>query len=296
MSDVAPAAVVTDGLLRDWPLPRFEEGQDKNDRGEVLVVGGSVPVPGAVILSGLAALRAGAGKLQLATVDPAAVPLGVAVPEALVLGLPMSDDGGIDPSAIGRLAPAARDAACVLIGPGMVDPAAIARLVRSLVDELAGRDGPTLVVDAGAVTSLGAEAGVMRQLRGRVIVTPNEDELAELAGDLAVDGDTEATACALARELGCVVAVRGWIVAPDGRRWRHEGGTVGLATSGSGDVLAGIVAGLAARGADPAQAAVWGVEAHSRAGSRLAGRVGGVGFLARELVGEIPGVLAEIAN
>ena len=79
----------------------------------------------------------------------------------------------------------------------------------------------------------------------------------------------------------------------DGEEWQHEGGNVGLATSGSGDVLAGVIAGLAARGAGLAQAACWGTYAHATAGDRLAARIGRLGFLARELADELPYVMVE---
>jgi ADP-dependent NAD(P)H-hydrate dehydratase len=79
-----------------------------------------------------------------------------------------------------------------------------------------------------------------------------------------------------------------FIVAPDGQAFRYKGGGVGLATSGSGDVLAGIVGGLCARGADPLTAALWGVHLHGEAGRRLSVSVGRVGFLARELLDLVP--------
>jgi NAD(P)H-hydrate repair Nnr-like enzyme with NAD(P)H-hydrate dehydratase domain len=85
-----------------------------------------------------------------------------------------------------------------------------------------------------------------------------------------------------------------WVVNPDGACWHYGGGGVGLATSGSGDVLAGILAGLLARGADVTTAAVWGVFAHGEAGRRLAGRIGPMGFLAREIAAEVPAILHAI--
>ena len=83
-----------------------------------------------------------------------------------------------------------------------------------------------------------------------------------------------------------------FIVDPQGRAWSCDRGNVGLATSGSGDTLAGIIAGLVARGAAPAEATVWGVYLHAEAGARLARLRGLVGYLARELLAEIPGIMA----
>jgi NAD(P)H-hydrate repair Nnr-like enzyme with NAD(P)H-hydrate dehydratase domain len=84
------------------------------------------------------------------------------------------------------------------------------------------------------------------------------------------------------------------VAEPGGRRWVHDGANAGLAMSGSGDVLAGLVVGLAARGATPAQASVWGVGLHAAAGAKFAGRLGPLGFLARELADVIPALMADL--
>jgi NAD(P)H-hydrate repair Nnr-like enzyme with NAD(P)H-hydrate dehydratase domain len=113
-----------------------------------------------------------------------------------------------------------------------------------------------------------------------------------------VEADPLAVALRAAEELGAVVALKGpdtLIAAPDGRAYRYPGGRVGLATSGSGDVLAGLVAGLLARGAEPAGAAAWGVWLHGEAGNALARRVGPIGYLARELPAEVPRLLQRLA-
>jgi ADP-dependent NAD(P)H-hydrate dehydratase len=97
-----------------------------------------------------------------------------------------------------------------------------------------------------------------------------------------------------AKQFGAVVVLKGstsWIATPDGSLYRYDGGNVGLATSGSGDTLAGIVAGLSARGAPPLEAVAWGVYLHGSAGRALARRMGALGFLARELLAEIPPLL-----
>src|SRR5688572_16889461 len=85
--------IVTPALLRDWPLP--VPGGGKDARGTVLVVGGSRHTPGAVLLAGVAALRAGAGVLQLAVAESTAAALSIEVPEALVVGLPETDGGSV---------------------------------------------------------------------------------------------------------------------------------------------------------------------------------------------------------
>jgi NAD(P)H-hydrate repair Nnr-like enzyme with NAD(P)H-hydrate dehydratase domain len=91
----------------------------------------------------------------------------------------------------------------------------------------------------------------------------------------------------VASEHQAVVSLRSHVATPDGRAWREESGDAGLGTSGSGDVLAGVVAGLLGRGAEPAQAACWGAHVHAVSGRRLIPRHGRTGFLARELVDEV---------
>jgi NAD(P)H-hydrate repair Nnr-like enzyme with NAD(P)H-hydrate dehydratase domain len=109
-----------------------------------------------------------------------------------------------------------------------------------------------------------------------------------------------ATRCAteVARGLGATVVLKGaetQIVSPAGEQFVYRGGDVGLATSGSGDILAGIIAGLAARTSDPLQAAVWGVFVHGEAGNALAKKSGRVGYLARELLSQLPSILNRLS-
>jgi hydroxyethylthiazole kinase-like uncharacterized protein yjeF len=134
-----------------------------------------------------------------------------------------------------------------------------------------------------------------------LVVTPHAGEMAHLTGIAKEDivAAPEKLAQAAAERWNAVVALKGartQIAAPGGERWQHDGGNVGLATSGSGDVLAGIIAGLAARGATLAQATCWGVTLHAQAGERLAARMGMLGYLARELADEIPALLEQGAS
>ena len=284
--------VVTTQVLRAWPLP---VGDDKESRGRTLVVGGSDQTPGAVLLAAESALRCGAGKLQVATVSSVASHVAVALPESLVRPLPQSPGGDISPSAVDVLAEMAAGCGAVLIGPGIRDVDTCVGLLSRLVPRLSV---PT-VIDAVALAYVGRCPHALHHLDGRVVLTPNRSELALTLGiDRAeVDDDPGGAAARLADRAGAVVAGGGstsWVADPDGRLWRDDAGGLGLGVSGSGDVMAGIVTGLAARGATAAQAAVWAAHLHGRAGDRLAAAVGRLGFLARELPPEVPRVLAEI--
>ena len=288
-------AEITRARLKRTPLPRLDENGDKHARGQVLVVGGSVKVAGAVLLAGVAALRAGAGKLQLATAESASTALGIAVPESLVLALPESRAGEIAAKrSVSLLAEYASSCDAMLVGPGMGSERSALSLVGTLARRL--KNDATLILDAAAITALRSDIDVIAPVAGRAVITPHAGEMATLLGaDIQdVQADPAAFAVRAAGELRIVVALKGaesWIADPEGALFRYSGGSVGLATSGSGDTLAGIVAGLAARGASPLCAAMWGVFLHGAAGEVLAKRIGRVGYLARELLDEVPTVM-----
>ena len=290
----AEATQVDEALLRAMPLPRHQDGEDKNQRGRVAVVGGSAEIPGAVLLAATAAMRAGAGKLLVATAASVAAPLAIALPEARVIGLAETAAGGLAAEATDALAEDCRRIDALVLGPGMVDAGAVAALTTGLLRRM---EGVGFVLDAASLYGLAESREALRAHAGRVVLTPHAGEMAGLLGvpDEAVQADPLGAARQAAAELQVVVVMKGgrsFIVTPQGRAWSCERGNVGLATSGSGDTLAGIIGGLLARGAVPAEAAIWGVFLHGEAGARLAQRVGRVGFLARELAGEIPRIMA----
>jgi hydroxyethylthiazole kinase-like uncharacterized protein yjeF len=273
--------------LRDHPLPRPGEG-GKDERGAVLVVGGQQDLIGAVLLAGTAALRAGAGKLQLAADAQAVAALATAVPEARVLALAAD---ATDPVAIGEdLKRHAANCDALLIGPGMLsDDAGRAGALLAL------ETGQALILDAGA---LQAVAGHRAKSQGRpLILTPHAGEMAHLLGTekSEIVADPLRAAQAACELFGATVVMKGattLVVSPDAPPLRYAGGGPGLGTSGSGDVLAGLLAGFVARGAAPMPAAAWAVFVHGEAGARLASRLGPVGFLAREISAEAPAILA----
>ncbi len=278
------------GLLERFPLPYHPDDGDKEERGRVLVIAGSRELPGAALLAGVGALRAGAGKLQIATAESVSVQLGVAVPEARVIPHKETSEGCIDEAAIKDVVKWAKEAQAVMIGCGMQHGPPLDKLLDALFKCGAG---VPLVLDAAVLGSLAARAEALKAWQGGAIVLPHSGEMARLLECEAdeVSADPLGSARRAADTFGVVAVIKGQfshIVAPDGRAFRFEGGGVGLATSGSGDTLAGIVGGLCARGADPLTAALWGVYLHGEAGRRLTREVGRVGFLARELLDLVP--------
>ena len=285
--------LVTPQVLRNWRLPEPTGG--KESRGSILVVGGSTETLGAVTLAAEAALRSGAGKLQVVVPSKVAPHISIALPEALVRGVPSTEAGAIRGDCVELFLDLAQSASAVLVGPGMADEPETRRLVEALLPHL---DGP-VALDALALAAVTADPSCLHHLGGRVVLTPNPTELAITlhVEHQELEDDQAGGAQRLAELSHATVGLGGatsWVASPDGRLWRDESGGAGLGVSGSGDARAGVVAGLLARGAEPEQAAVWASYLHGRAGERLAATVGRLGFLARELPPEIPRVIAEV--
>ncbi|MEU1606942.1 NAD(P)H-hydrate dehydratase [Micromonospora matsumotoense] len=289
MPNRSDTRVITPGLLRDWALPVPTGGKD--NRGTVLVVGGSRFTPGAVLLAGVAALRAGAGVLQLAAAESTAAALSIQVPEAMVVGLPETDDGAVAGDPGDRLGDLVGQADVVTVGPGLNDIDQTRALLRLVLSAAGPRTA--LVFDAYALGALSHEPDLLVGADRRVVLTPNLTEARHLLGRDPGD-DLDADSRELARRYEAVVSLYGHIATPDGQGWREESGDAGLGTSGSGDVRAGLLAGLLSRGAEPAQAACWAAWVHAVSGQRLVPRFGRIGFLARELLDEIPHTIATV--
>jgi ADP-dependent NAD(P)H-hydrate dehydratase len=262
--------VITPALLREWELPT--PSGDKRTRGTVLVVGGADATAGAAVLSGMAALRTGAGVLQICCGPGVAAAMAVQVPEAYV-------SAWTDLDTVAKLA---KEAGTVVIGPGLDDIDHATDLLHRVV-EAAPEAG--LVVDAYALGALSHSPKLLLDRSSPAVLTPNGVEAEVL-------GSTDPAE--LAQQYGAVISLHGHVAEPGGGAWREESGDIGLGTAGSGDVLAGLVAGLIARGAEPAQAACWAVYVHGQSGQRLAAQFGRTGFLARELVQEAPRTLAAL--
>ena len=310
-SDATGPTLVTPSLLREWPLPA--PGADKYSRGSVLVVGGARATPGAALLAGAAALRAGAGKLTLAVAESVSVQLGVAMPECGSIGLPETAGGSVKPE-LDPISNYLDKADAVLVGPGLDDPDLAGELLEAMLRRETGAgggthpgerngsdagDGPAVVLDAYALGALVPLEDRLGPWRGRLILTPNPKEAEVLLGR-EVD-HLEKDLAEISARFGAVVSCQGLITQPpapdtDGPElWKITTGYGGLGTSGSGDVLAGAIAGFRARGTTGAQAACWGTHLHAAAADRLASRLGPLGFLARELADELPALMLEFS-
>lgn len=245
-------------VLQAHPLPRIGVGTDKDARGRVFMIAGSASSPGAALLAGEAALRGGAGKVVLATARSIALALGAAAPEFGFISLAQTADG--EPDANDRAVDGgAEHCDALLLGPGLMNKENTRKLALRIL-----KTAPApLVLDAAAITALHDDFDSVRAGKQARILTPHAGEMASLmrvAKD-EVERSPQAMALTGAQALDSILVLKGavtYIATPGGDLWRNTGGASGLATAGSGDTLAGLIAALLARGAAPLRACLWG--------------------------------------
>ena len=286
---VRPTAL-TKAELQKYPLPPVTEA-DKDAHGRLLVVAGSRDTPGSAAITATAAMRAGCGKVTIATVASMAPHIALAVPEALVLGLAETREGAFARSAIRTVAERAGEFDAVVVGPGMRQSKLCADLAAKLLELNLDR----LVLDAAMLYALPAHDDAARDAATPILL-PHSREMAALLDCEPEDVEKKPLGSGLecAARYGALTLVKGaqsHVVTPDGRAWKYQGGGPGLGVSGSGDTLAGILGGLLARDAEPLSGLLWAVWLHGEAGAALSKKVGKIGFLARELSAEVPALL-----
>lgn len=210
------AEVVTPHLLRGWPLPELKA--DKESRGRVLVVGGSRFNPGGALLAAEAALRVGAGKVQVVTTESTATALAVAMPETMVRGVSEDSSGQLTLEAADVAVELAQECEAVLIGPGLGDPEKARALTARILSDLQ----TSVVLDALALVAVTEDPSCVEHLQGRAVLTPNLTELARTLGwdDAKVEDDPREAALRLAARTGVCISSGGsvtWTAHPDGR-------------------------------------------------------------------------------
>ena len=276
--------------LLNFPLPPWKD-TNKDEHGRLLICAGSRTVPGSAILCANAAFRSGAGKVRLATTQSVALGIALLIPELLVIGLAETQDGSCAESAVDLLGKEAQRSDAILAGPGMRDGESVGSIALTLL-----QSRRPLVLDAAVLHSLSSVAARCRSAAIPPILLPHPREMASLlcCEEDQVEQNRLSAGLNAARHYGAFVLAKGstsFIAAPDGRTWVWRGGVPGLGVAGSGDVLAGIVAALLARGAEPLTALLWGVLLHGKAGEHLSKNIGPVGFRASELPDQVPSLL-----
>jgi NAD(P)H-hydrate epimerase len=276
-------------------LPRPADAH-KGTFGKVLVIAGSAGMAGAAVLCGTAALRGGAGLVQVAVPEPILDVVASGSPCYTTAALP-AVKGHVCCSALPLVLSLCKKATVVVAGPGLGTGDDVAALIEALVGEFSG----PLVLDADALNVLDARRRWrLKQRSAPALFTPHPGEMGRLIGrdTAAVQADRRETALAFARDHGGVLVLKGAeTLVTDGQRlYTNTTGNPGLATGGTGDVLAGLLAGLLTQGLPPFESAVLAVYSHGLAGDLARDAKGEVALIATDVLAQLPAALRRQAG
>ena len=290
LDDDVPLSLMTAANMRPL-LPMRPSDAHKGSFGRAMVVAGSVNYIGAAYLAGSAATRAGSGLVTIAL--PASIQAAVAgkAIEPTYLPLAESSPGIAKPSAANDMLDGLGGYSALLIGCGMGQAADTRAFIEGML--YSGERLPPTVVDADGLNTLARTANWWERFTETAILTPHPGEMARLTGVTTAEVQAERIGIATesAARWNKVVVLKGahTVVAfSDGRAMLSPFANPGLATAGTGDVLAGCIAGLLSQGASPEEAAVLGVYLHGLAGERVRDRLGDTGMVASDLLTELP--------
>lgn len=277
---------VTAGLLRRW-MPERKRDAHKGDFGRVLLLCGAVGYTGAPALAARGALRTGAGLVYLGVPETVYPIIAAKLDEPVVFPLP-AREGGFSAEAIPEILRRLETSDACLIGCGMGSSGETFEVVRAVLEHAAC----PVVVDADGINVLQGHIDVLRGAACPVILTPHDGEFRRLGGTLEGRSRVQA-ARELSQTTGATILLKGHrtvIYGPEGCYVNYTGNP-GMATGGSGDVLAGIIVSLLGQGLRPVQAAAAGAWLHGAAGDRCARRLGEYGLLPTDILEELPRLL-----
>ena len=287
----AEIGLIGGGVL--FEMPRRTPGSTKFSSGNVFILGGSHGLTGAPSMAALAAMRAGAGYVTVGGPQSLELSFTVRLLEAMMVGLP-ERDGSLTPSALQPALEAIGRADAVVLGPGISKEAGAQELARGLVERI---DVP-LVVDADGLNALagGAMEELVRVRPWPTVMTPHAGELGRMLGidSKEIGRHRLSYASEAAAKSRATIVLKGddtLVATPNGRVAVSRGTAPALATAGTGDVLAGVIGAMLAKGLAPAHAACAGVYAHVRAGQIAAAPDGPDGVIASDVIRALPAAL-----
>lgn len=282
-------------------LPSRLPTQHKGDFGHVVVIGGTRGYTGAAALASNAALRGGAG-LVTAVVPEQLYPIvAVKLTEAMTYPAPGGRNGGFSGACCASIQSVLDRATVIAVGPGLGQEEETAEFLEELLAETRA----PLVLDADALNILAGKkhlltAASLAEQRKRWVLTPHPGEMARLCGTSISEIQASRLEYAeqASQEWGVTVVLKGHktiIAAPGSPLFINPTGNPGLASGGTGDVLAGLIASLLAQGLRPEQAAYCGAFVHGLAADQIAGKKGTNGMIAGDLLDEIPLVIESLS-
>lgn len=274
-------------IIKKPIFPKRRHNAHKGDFGTALMFCGSYGMAGAAILSAKAAVRSGVGILRAAICDNIYDPFTASVPEAVCHPLKPNGSGTLTPSYM-NLPELLKGAKALLVGCGLGNN----NSTKQLVTELIKNAEVPLVIDADGINAIAGSIDIIKTKKAPVILTPHPGEMARLTGKSIAEIEQNRVSIArdFAKEYNCILVLKGanTIVAePDGKICFNITGNAGMATAGSGDVLAGITLSLLAQGIAPTKAARAAVYLHGEAGDKATSKRGERAVIAGDIVEEL---------
>jgi NAD(P)H-hydrate epimerase len=281
-----PIELITEEGVRQ-ALPLRPPGAHKGTFGRVLVAAGSINYPGAAYLACCGAVRTGAGLVTLAAAKGLHPVLAAKLTEVTHLPLPEDATGTVSRKAASEVLAQAGSYDVMLMGCGLGQTGTVKGFIMDVLDGL--KPSPRLVLDADALNTLAGVKDWWHRLTYDAILTPHPGEFSRLTGLSAdeIQKDRTGTARQMAARWRKVIVLKGAytvIAAPDGRCRISATANAGLASAGTGDVLAGVIAGLVAQGLPLFDAATAGVYLHAAAGDMVRDELGDTGMTASDLL------------
>lgn len=285
---------VTDKIWAREALPTRADNSHKGDYGKVLVIGGSVGMTGAPTLAARAALTAGCGIVTAAAPESLNTIMEVKLTEEMTLPL-LERDGHFACEAAESIVCAAKGYDAVLFGVGIGRSADIGAILAEILKKV---DVP-VIIDADGLYALAQDMSLLKNKSCEVILTPHMGEMARLTGKEISESEKPAFCRDFAREYGVTLVLKGHytiVTSADGRQYINNVGNSGMATAGSGDVLGGVIASLAARMTDIVDAAALGVYLHGTAGDFAAADLGADSVRASSLIDKLPEAICAVCK
>jgi NAD(P)H-hydrate epimerase len=278
-------------------IPVRDCNTHKGSFGRVFVVACSKGMEGSGIMSSRAALRSGAGIVILGLPESLQKLMCASTLEIMTKGLEDRGTGMLNEECIPKLLETTKKSSSLLIGPGLTDTEGI----RVIMTEIIKNCTIPTVIDADGLNAISSNPSILKKHRGEIVITPHPGEMARLCGcsNFDIQQDRLGYAKRFAKEFDVIVVLKGYrtiIALPDGTAFINPTGNPGMATAGSGDVLAGIIAGFAAQKLKLADAVLCGVYIHGAAGDRAADKVGEYGLTAGDIIENISHTIENIAG
>ncbi|MBP7055464.1 MAG: NAD(P)H-hydrate dehydratase [Candidatus Omnitrophica bacterium] len=277
-------------------FPKRPADTNKGDAGHVLVMAGSLSYTGSAYLASQAAILSGSGLVTLAAGKSIHPMLAVKLTEVMVKIFIETKDGSLSLMAEKDILKFAERCDSFVIGPGISQNTETQGLVRNLVTKLT----KPIVLDADGINAMAGNVELLNKAKAPIILTPHPGEMARLVGKEVPDIqlDRKGLALAFANEYNTFLVLKGHdtvVASPSGDLYINRTGNPGMATGGTGDVLAGMIASFAGQGLGAFEAACMAVYFHGLAGDMAAGEKGVLSLLATDLLRNLPDVLKKLA-